>query len=102
MLVRNGEGGLPGERRLTGQEFEHHDAERVKVRTGIRGSPLDLLGREVLNGPRDSSLRLADMRLGIGSGQAEIRHLHRAVARDQYVLRLHVSVDYAVVVRMVE
>ena len=102
MLVRDREGGLPGKRRLPAQEFEHHDAERVQICAGIRGRTLDLLGRQILNGPRDGSLRLADMRLGIGPGQAEIGHLNRAVAGDQDVLRLHVSVDYAVSVRMVE
>ena len=80
------------EGRAAAEHLVEDDAEAVDVGAGVDRLALDLLGRHVLGG--------ADHEAGLGEvgalgrlGDAEVGHLHPAVAGEQHVGRLDVAVD---------
>ncbi|MFO0668327.1 MAG: hypothetical protein U0235_01695 [Polyangiaceae bacterium] len=76
--------------RATGQDLPEDDAERVDVAAPVDALAARLLGRHV------SELSLEDAGLldeQLGARDPEIGDLHRAVVREEDVLRRHVAVD---------
>ncbi len=99
MLHRDCNEVLARERHVAGEQLVEDDAERVDVGLLVDALALRLLGRDVV--------RRAENRPGLGqpalhlerAGDAEVGHLRLAVAVQKHVLRLHVAVHEAVLVR---
>ena len=93
---------LAGVGRLAGQKLVEDGRQRVLVGALVHTLPARLLGSDVL--------ARAEKRSGLGeavggierASDAEIRHLGDAVLVDEDVVRLHVSMDDAVLVRECE
>ena len=102
MLVGHRDRRVTDERRLAGEDFVEHAAQRVDIGAGVDRLAAGLLGRQVLRG--------ADHRGGLGhavgvgqrAGDAEVHHLHRAGLADHDVRGLDVAVDDAVLVAEVQ
>ncbi len=102
VLVGDRDRGVPGERRVAGEQLEQHAACGVDVRPGVHRLAACLLRGEVLRGP-DDGRGLGDvLALAQRAGDAEVHHLDRAGGVDHDVGRLDVAVDDAVLVREVE
>ena len=82
---------LAVERDVPGQHLEQHDAERVDVRLAVDVVAEGLLGRDVVGGAEHAAVG-GEAVLVEGAGDAEVRHLGRALGVDQHVLRLDVAV----------
>ncbi len=97
VLHRDLDGRVAAERGRAGQQLVQHDAERVEVGALVDVRPARLLGREVLRGADDR----ADLGhlARTGARDAEVRHLHAALAVDEHVVRLDVAMDDPVAVR---
>jgi hypothetical protein len=84
------------ERRLTRQALVEDAAERVLIAPRVDGPAVDLLRGDVVGRPHElARLRHPRLRRRL-LRQAEIRQVHvlpTALARDQHVPRLHVTVD---------
>ncbi len=98
MLVRHRERGIADVRLPAGEQLEQHDPGRVHVGAYVRGTAGHLLGREV-SGRADEHAALGVARPGQQPGQAEVRHLDRAWAAEQHILRFDIPVRDARVVR---
>ena len=89
---------LAGERDVARQQLPEDDAERVDVGRGRDGLAARLLRREVLAGAEHRA-GLRDAVLDVERARdAEVGHLHLALAAEEDVLRLHVAVDEPVLV----
>ena len=103
MLVGDGDGGVALEGRAAGQQLEEHDARRVQVGACVHGLASCLLGGEVLGGADDGvRLRHGGLRVGQGTGDAEVHDLDLAVRRQHDVARLDVAMHQVVVVRVLQ
>ena len=92
---------LEPERRLAGQQLVEHGAERVDVGRGAHVLAERLLGSQVCRGAEHGA-RQGQAR-GLDSPcDPEVRDLEHAVAPEQEVLRLHVPMDEARVVGVLE
>src|SRR5918996_169290 len=91
VLVGDGNGGVAGERGSPGQHLVQDAAERVDVRTGVDCETLGLLGREV-GGRAQHGCGLRERVPGRGAGDAEVHHLHLAIAGEHDVPGLDVAV----------
>src|SRR5207253_1272401 len=81
------------------QQLPEHDPERVDVGRRRHGLAARLLGGEVLAGAEHRP-RLRDPVLDVKRAcDAEIGHLHLALAIEEYVLRLHIAMDEPLLVR---
>ena len=99
MAQRNGDEVLADERHVTGQQLPEHDSERVDIGRGRDRLAARLLGREVFAGAEHRP-GLRDAVIDVQrAGDAEVGHLHLALAAEEDVLRLDVAVDEPVVVR---
>ena len=95
------------ERNAAGEHVVHDAAHRVDVEAVIGGMPLGLLGRHVLGGPEDHPRLGQAGPVGVVGGDhlrdAEVEHLDEVgpplALHEIDVLRLHVAVDDAVLVR---
>ena len=85
---------------LPREELVEDDAEREEVAPAVDRVPRDLLGRHVVRRPEELSRR-REVRL-LGLGDPEVGDLHLALGRDDDVRRLHVPVDDAAAVGVVE
>jgi hypothetical protein len=101
MLVRDGHGRLAVEGRAPREQLEGHDPNRVEVGAGIGRLAQELLGREVVGGPRYRP-RLGGARVRERVRQPEVGHLGHAVPGDEHVLGLHIAVNDALSVCMLE
>ncbi len=97
-----------GEQPAPGQHLVEHAAEREDVAAPVDAAADHLLGRHVAERAEDDPLRR--MRDGRAVGghlrtleplqrEAEVQNLHRAVRRQEDVLRLQVAMDHAARVR---
>ncbi len=92
------------ERPVAGRHLVQHDAEREDVGARVDGAALDLLGRHVRHRAHDDALtRLGDglefrSRVCSHLGQAEVEHLHAAVARHHDVGGLQIAMHDALLV----
>ncbi len=100
VLHRDLDGRLARERDLAGEQLVEDDPGRVEIGRLVDGRATRLLGREVLGGADDRA-RLGHL-AGAGARDAEVRHLDAALVVDEHVVRLDVSVDDAVPVRVAE
>ncbi len=93
MAHRDGDEVLAGERHLTGEQLVQDDTERVDVGVLVHTLALCLLRRDVV-GRAEHRPGLGHPVLHVeGAGDAEVRHLRLAVAVEQDVLRLDVTMD---------
>ena len=92
---------LAGERHRAGEQLVEHDPGGVEVRGLVDGGAARLLGGEVLRRPDDRS-RLGHLARRAGACDAEVHHLHAALAVHDHVVRLDVAVDDPVPVREAE
>ncbi len=97
--VRHLDRRVAGVRLLAGEHLEQHDAGRVDVGAGVGVAVLDQLGRQVRHRADEQALGGGGRLGGDRAGQPEVGHLQQTPAGDQDVLRLHVAVDQACVVR---
>ena len=103
VLIRDRHRGVPGERRLPGQQFVEQNAGGVEVAARVDDFTAGLLGGEVLRGTHHRTRRghrLAG--LVHGAGDSEVHHLHVTGASEHHVARLDVAVHDPVPVRVVE
>jgi hypothetical protein len=100
-LRRGRDRGLPLERLLPGHRLVQDDGQAVLVGLAVDGLAADLLGGDVGGGAEDhAGLReVVDL---VGLGDPEVGDLHGAVAPDEDVRGLHVAVDQAPAVGVVE
>jgi hypothetical protein len=96
-----GQGRVSGERDRPGDRLHQHEGQRIDVGAGVDDT-LDLLRRGVAGGAEHGAGRLGPAGLGQRPGQAEVRHPGRAVLVEEKVGRLHVPVDEAPGVGVVE
>ena len=93
--------GLPTKRTLARQELERDDPERIPVGGRTRRLPLGLLRREIAagaeHGPRPGHRRDSECR-----GDPEVGDVHPSLLVQQQVRGLHVAVDDAARVRVIE
>ena len=103
VLVGHRDRRVTDERRLAGEDFVQHAAQRVDVGAGVDGLAAGLLGGQVLGGAdHRGGLRDAVAAVGDRAGDAEVHHLHRAGLADHDVGGLDVAVDDAVLVAEVQ
>ena len=99
MLERDGDEVVAWERHVAGQELEQDAAERIDVALGPDALAARLLGRDVVRRSHHCA-RLGDAALDVERPRdPEVGHLRAAVAVQEDVLRLHVAVDDAALVR---
>lgn len=77
------------------EQLEEDQARGVDVAAGVRGAVLDLLGRQVGDGPQDGAARRGRRLRGQRAGEPEVGHLDLTVLADDDVLRLDVPVHDA-------
>ena len=110
VLDADGHVAVAHERRPPAEHLVEHDPEGVDVGAAVDRPAVDLLGRQVLGGADDRAGAgevlgmggVAGDRLGRGLGDAEVGHLHPPVLAQQDVGRLHVAVDDAGLVGVLE
>ena len=90
------------ERERPGKHFVRHDRKRVAVGRGADLAARDLLGRHVCGSAGGDAGQRLDRRRLHQLGEAEIREDRVVVGAEQDVRRLHVSVDDAELVRVVQ
>ena len=96
---RDGDEVLARERHLVREQLVENDAERVDVRLLVHPLPLRLLGRDVV-GCAEHRARLRHPVLHVERARdPEVGDLRLALAVQEDVLRLHVAVDEALLVR---
>ncbi|OKI37335.1 hypothetical protein A6A28_32580 [Streptomyces sp. CB03578] len=86
---------------VAGERFEEGDPQRVYVASRTCTLPEELLGRHV-GKCADQGVGCTVGVVACGSGESEVREVREAVLTQQYVGRLHVVVDDAVGVYVVE
>ena len=95
--------GLAEERHAAGEALVQHERERVEVGAAVEAATADLLGRQVLGRAHHHVVaREVVVAGGETLGDAEVGEQHAAVGRDEDVAGLHVAVDEAGAVRLVE
>lgn len=82
--------------------LEHGQGQRVDIRAGVGGKPLYDLGSQVGDGPQDGTRSFRGERPRDCIGHAEVGHLGDAILVDEDVLGLHVAVDDALFVGVLE
>ena len=96
---------VPFERPRSREQLVEHHAEREQIAPRVRRVAEDLLGGHVRGRPERDRLelhRLARGALSRALCDAEVDELHLASQRHEHVARLHVTVNDAAVVRMLE
>jgi hypothetical protein len=101
MLRDDRDGVVAEERRPPRDHLVEHRAERVEIGARFGGSAECLLGRHVRDGA-DHHAFDGEARAIAGDREAEVAELRRAVGGQPDVARLHVAVDDAGVVRVLE
>ena len=96
------DGGVGGERHLTGDRLDQRQGQRVDVGLAVDGLAPGLLGRGVAGRAEHDAGGLGPRRLGEGPGQAEVGDAQPAVLAEQEVGGLDVAVDEAPAVGVVE
>ena len=96
------DGGVGGEGDLAGDGLDQHEAERVHVGPPVDHLALGLLRRRVPGRAEHGALGLGPGRLGQRPGEAEVGDAQAAVVAEEQVGRLHVPVDEAAPVGVVE
>ena len=91
VLVGNGHRVVAVERWLAGEHLVRHHAGGVDIGAGVGGAGGHLLGRQVGDRSEDHVTGGHGLR-GDGPDQPEVGDLHRALGRDQHVLRFDVPV----------
>jgi len=99
-------GRVATERALAGQHLVEHGAECEEIRARVSGLPAHLLRRHVPDGAQcDAGLGHGRHRLARArrrrrvARQAEVEDLHAAVAHEEEVLRLQITMDDVLLVR---
>ncbi len=88
-------------RALPAQRLERDRRERVHVGGGPSPAAVQLFGRHVRSGAQHGAAA-GDLGAVGGGGDPEVRELRDPIPADQHVARLHVAVDHALGVRVVE
>jgi hypothetical protein len=99
---QRGDGGVRGERDRAGHRLDEDEAQRVHVRPPVDRLALRLLRRGVAGRAQHGALRLGPSRLGQRPGQPEVGDAQPPVLPEEQVGRLHVPVDEAPAVRVVQ
>ena len=94
MLVGHRDGGLPRERRSSGQHLVQHHPQAVDVGALVGGVAAGLFGAEVGGGPDHGTVLGQFLRVVPHPRHPEVGHLDRAVRRQQDVSGLDVAVDH--------
>ena len=94
--------GLAFERRAPRERFEQHARERVEVSPSIHLAALDLLGRDVVDRPRERAVATQAVDRRGMLGEAEVGEERAIVLVYEDVARLHVAVHQTLRMRCVE
>ena len=86
--------------RPAGHHLVHHNAQRVQIAAVIHPAALGLLGGNVMHAAQRFSGQ--SVALGHNAGNAEVRHLHRAVFQHHHIVGLDITVDNATAMGMLQ
>ena len=87
-------------RKSSGEHLVHDYAQRIYIASRVGRLTAGLLGRYIVHGAH--SLAVIFLDIAFKRGYAEVCDLYHAVPEQHYVLRLYVTVDDALAVRMLK